>query len=283
MLLEESVSFNLGLASNVAANIAALGSTALLAGVVGYDLEAAQFIAQLNLKHIYSLLVTEKDRITTVKNRFISHHQHLLRVDREVNTPVSEHSEAMLSLEIQSQIANVSGIIIQDYNKGVVTKKLALSIFKSAMDHDIPVFVDPHPNTPLNVYKGAALVKPNKLEAQQLTKVSLENHTEEKLEKAAAIIHYETDCRHVVITLGEDGAYYFDFSTNAGGIINTVKRQIFDVSGAGDTMIAMLTVAICNGLNIQDAIRLANLAASIVVGKVGTATVTPQDIIQLEL
>jgi rfaE bifunctional protein kinase chain/domain len=266
----ERQSYMPGGAGNVINNIIALGGQALLCGVVGNDTMGKKLARLLRkLKNVTDGLVFENPRPTTMKTRIVAHSQQVVRVDREERKPVDEKSIDRILVTLEEEISESDAIVVADYGKGVVTRRLMDGIRSLSQNSRIILAVDP---TIRNVafYKDVTLVTPNNYEAQQMSGIQIED--EQSLRRAGVHLLEELGCQMVLITQGDRGMTLFEANGDIAQI-PTVARRVFDVSGAGDTVIATFTLALAAGLKPGQAAALANLAAGIVVGEVGTATV----------
>lgn len=277
IVLVESERLKLGLAANVADNLVALGATPVLVGVVGKDRGAEDFRALLKKTKISdATLIEDKSRRTILKERVLTDSQQLLRVDYETTEPMAEKTRRDVYKAVKAALPSVHGVIVQDYHKGIFDRKLMQDVIHAAREAGKPVFADPHRATAVDFYRGVDVLTPNRKEAE-----SLSGHADWR--QAGPKILLETNARHVVVTLGKDGMAIFHAS-HKGGVskadeIPTVAREVFDVSGAGDTVISVLALAQVCGADIKTAAKLANVAAGIEVAKPGTATVSPREIL----
>jgi rfaE bifunctional protein kinase chain/domain len=267
-------SFHVGGAANVAANARGLGGRPVLVGVVGRDAAGARVRDELNRAGVETSLVEASGgRPTTVKTRIVAHHQQVVRADREQSDDLPDAVEEDVLDRVETALRGCRSLVVSDYQKGVVTRRVMRSILALARRRRIPVLVDPKvPH--FSFYKGVTLVTPNLFEAEQASGVKIEGT--EGLERAGRKILSTLACQAALITRGEQGMSLFE-RRRPPVHIPTAAREVFDVTGAGDTVIATLGLALAAGL--QDAARLANHAAGVVVGKLGTATVTPQEIL----
>jgi rfaE bifunctional protein kinase chain/domain len=266
----ERHSHMLGGAGNVVNNIIDLGGQALLCGVVGNDSmgkKLARIVGKLN--NITDGLVVENRRPTTMKTRVVAHSQQVVRVDREERKPVDEKSIGRIIATLKEEINESDAIVVADYGKGVVTRSLMDGIRSLSQDNQFILAVDPTVRN-LALYKDVTLITPNNYEAQQMSGIQIED--DQSLRRAGARLLEELGCQMVLITQGDKGMTLFEGNGQTTQI-PTVARKVFDVSGAGDTVIATFTLALAAGLTPSQAAVLANLAAGIVVGEVGTATV----------
>jgi len=278
LLLVEDETLKLGLAANVADNVKVLGGIPILVGVVGEDRSAQDFFGLLKKASISgSNLIKDPSRRTTLKERVVTETQQLLRVDYETQREVSKKTTHTLLAKITSLLNTCDGVILEDYAKGLIDAELAAEIFKRAKAAGKWVAVDPNRKTPLEYYVGATVLTPNTKEAEKLAGFVIRD--ESSLKKAGEKILWSTQAQHVVITRGKEGMAIFSKGSKSVKKIPTYARQVYDVSGAGDTVIAVLALALSVGSSIEEAAMLGNVAAGIEVGKRGTATVTPQEIL----
>jgi len=260
-----------GGAANNAANAAAAGAGVLLAGVVGDDAEGARLRALLATRGVdASGLVTEAGRPTTTKTRVVAHSQQVVRVDRERTDGIAPASEAALLQWVSAHLPGVGACIISDYAKGVVTASLAQGVIAAARAAGVPVVVDPK-GTAYSRYRGAAVVTPNLHEAELASRRAARSDAE--LAEVAAQLSADLDGAALLVTRGSAGMSLFVPGAEPEHV-RAAAHQVFDVTGAGDTAITFLALALAAGAPLATAMRLANLAAGVVVGKVGTATVT---------
>lgn len=260
----------LGGAGNVLNNIIALGGHVLLCGVIGNDRMGQELTRMLRgLNSPVNGLVVEERRPTTIKTRIVAHSQQVVRVDREERRPVNEESIGSILATIQEELNESDAILVADYGKGVVTRSLMDGIRSLGRGGKIILAVDPAVRN-LALYKNVTLITPNNYEAQQMSGIQIED--DQSLRRAGDHLLEELDCQMVLITQGDKGMTLFE-SNGQTTQIPTVARKVFDVSGAGDTVIATFTLALAAGMKPSDAALIANLAAGIVVGEVGTATV----------
>ena len=267
----------LGGAGNVINNLRALGSIVDVLSVVGDDLVAKELKILLKDIEVQSnMLIIEKNRKTSKKSRLIASQQQVLRYDNESIEDISTNSEKEIINKLNTNILNYDVIILSDYGKGVLTTKLTQEIISISNKNKIKVFVDPK-GKDYSKYKGAYTLTPNKKEAMEATSISIKDN--ETLEKAIKKLKDECDLEVSLITLSESGIAIFD---NKLRIKPTVAREVYDVTGAGDTVISSIAFAIANDMKIDDAIQFANLAAGVVVGKIGSATATLDEIYEYE-
>ena len=266
----EEESLVLGGAGNVVNNIISLGGQALLCGVVGNDAMGRELVHMLEKMNSPSHgLVVEDRRPTTIKTRVVAHSQQVVRVDREEREFVTEASIERITTTVKEQIGSIDAIVVADYGKGVVTRSLMDGMRSLSQGSQTILAVDP---TVRNValYKDVTLITPNHYEAQQMSGIQIED--DQSLRRAGAHLLEELGCQTVLITQGDKGMTLFEGNGKTTQI-PTVARKVFDVSGAGDTVIATLALALAAGLTARQAAVLANLAAGVVVGEIGTAAV----------
>jgi D-beta-D-heptose 7-phosphate kinase/D-beta-D-heptose 1-phosphate adenosyltransferase len=265
----KSDSLRLGGAGNVAQNLESLGARALVAGIVGADAEGRWI--QKAVAGNEGILV-DPARPTTVKTRIIAHHQQVVRVDFERKSPVPHDLAASLIKYLRT--AEADGLLISDYSKGLLNRSLVAGALAAAQERGLPVFVDPKIEN-FRFFSPVTLITPNHHEAERI--VRHECHTDEQVEKAGAEILSLINCRYLIIKRGEQGMSVFQKGKKAIHI-PTVAREVFDVTGAGDTVIAVSALALLGGASIEQTAAMANAAAGVVVGKIGTATVTPREL-----
>ena len=271
-----SQTFHLGGAANVACNVRSLGGRSAVAGVVGRDAAGQRLRAALVSSGVEdALAVDEGNRPTTHKTRIIAQGQQVVRADREDTTPVEGKAGAALAAALRRAVAGAGAVILSDYQKGVATRALVKTALAAARREGVPLLVDPKVRH-FALYRGASVVTPNQLEAEQATGVKIRGT--EELHEAGGRILRTLRCRAVLITRGEHGMALFQEGRRPVEI-PTAAREVFDVTGAGDTVIASLALASAAGASLVDAAMLANYAAGVVVGKVGTATATPEEVL----
>ncbi len=278
IVLVEEEKLKLGLAANVADNVRTLGAEPWLTGVVGADRTADDFRGLLRASGIEpAFLIEDTSRRTVLKERIVSERQQLLRVDYESQHPISKQIEKRLLSQIKGLTAEADAVILEDYAKGMLSPGLTAAIFAAARSAGRPVAVDPNMKTAVEMYRGAFVLTPNTKEAEKLAGMQIRD--EESMLEAGTKILKAAKSDHVVITRGKDGMAIFSAGSAKVTLIPTYAREVYDVSGAGDTVISVLTLALAAGASIEDAAVLGNLAAGVEVGKRGTATVTPDEIL----
>jgi len=268
--------FHLGGAANVAHNVKSLGGAPVLVGAVGEDDPRRRFVEVLEAAGVgTSGILTVPSRSTTVKTRIVAHHQQVVRVDRESRDEIPKEAEDALLAAVDRALSAAPILVISDYDKGLLTARVLTAIIKRARRRRVPVLVDPKLKRFAH-YRGATIVTPNAGEAEQASGVPLSGVP--SLVKAADHISRALACRAVLITRGEEGMSLFEHG-KPHRHIHAAAREVFDVTGAGDTVIATLALAVAAGATLYEAADLANRAAGIVVGKLGTATVAPEELL----
>lgn len=269
-----SESAMLGGAANAARNVVALGGTVDCCSVIGED-DAGRAIRD-RIKHLGidpSGLIAVKGRPTTTKTRIVAQNQQIVRFDREtLEPPPAAASEALLSA-IETRVLRADGVIVADYGKGVLSARIAKSVMRRCGERNVPVTLDP--KSSLSTFRGASLVKPNLKEAEALS--GIRARTREDLRRIATRLQAKIGGGSVVVTRGADGMSLFEGATDAMHV-PTVRREVFDVAGAGDTAIAALSLALRAGASLREAAVIANAASGVVVSKVGTATATADEV-----
>lgn len=267
----------LGGAGNVINNLRALGSRVDVLSVVGDDYVANELKALLeNIKVQSNMLIIEQNRKTSKKSRLIASQQQVLRYDNESIEDISSSTETQIINKLSAIILNYDVVILSDYGKGVLTTNLTQEIISISNKNNVKVFVDPK-GKDYSKYKGAYTLTPNKKEAIEASNILINDN--ESLEKAIRKLKDECELEVSLITLSESGIAIFDDNLR---IKPTVAREVYDVTGAGDTVIASIAFAIANHMKIDDAIQFANLAAGVVVGKIGSATASLDEIYEYE-
>jgi D-beta-D-heptose 7-phosphate kinase/D-beta-D-heptose 1-phosphate adenosyltransferase len=266
----------LGGSANVVNNISTLGGGCLVAGVVGNDGDGRRLVKTLGERGISTDgIVADPRRPTTTKARVIAHSQQVVRFDRENNLSVGPTVRAKVIGYVKKAIRKADLVVISDYSKGLVTRELMEEIMELSGRLKKPVVVDPKVEH-IDYYRGATLVTPNNLEASLASGTEIED--EESLKRAGEILLKRLSSKALLITRGEHGMSLFEAASETH--IPTVAREVYDVSGAGDTVNGVMSLVLATGAGFKEAAVLANLAAGIVVGKVGTATVSPEELLE---
>jgi D-beta-D-heptose 7-phosphate kinase / D-beta-D-heptose 1-phosphate adenosyltransferase len=270
----------LGAAGNVARNVAAMGAAAVLVGIVGQDTAAREALGLIGAETgIEGFLITDPGRSTTVKTRFVSAGQQLLRLDLETAAPVTGEVEQRLVRTIHDVARSARAILLSDYGKGVVTAAVIAACLAAAKAEGAVLIVDSKARGFAH-YGAADVVKPNAAELGHAT--NLPTETDAEIEIALATALELSDCRAILVTRSAKGMSL----AVRGAAIRHVRRtaaEVFDTSGAGDTALAALGVALAAGATLDQAIDLALLASSVAVQKAGTATVEPDELVEAEL
>lgn len=279
----ERQTFHLGMAGNVAQNLAALGAKPILVSVVGADADAEHLKTLLGQSGVTDpVLVTDPSRPTLKKTRVVARRQHVVRLDREKRHRLDASTAKGFGDAMSARLSDVDAIIVEDYGKGLWNLDTMAFVGRAAALRK-PVFVDPNKSTPLAVYRGATLLTPNLDEAAALAKIEIDGKAsfvadEARLTELGHALLAGTDAEHAVMTLGEWGMASLSQGQSRCERIPTFAREVFDVTGAGDTVIAVVALAYTRGLPLAECLRLANLAAGVVVGRVGTCAVTPREL-----
>jgi D-beta-D-heptose 7-phosphate kinase/D-beta-D-heptose 1-phosphate adenosyltransferase len=286
----------LGGAGNVAANLATLGAIVLPFGVVGEDADGRAIRACLNAQGMSAKgVIAEASRITTVKTRIVAKHQQIVRVDREKRDALPKALEETLIRRIKTELRQLDALVISDYDKGVVTDSLAERVLAECHRRGVPALVKPKTSR-LFAYSGATLIVCNAKEAGFFATLSLED--DDSVGQAGRALLARFGCSAVVITRGAEGMNVFEESSPQSFHIPATSReisysgvgksaadhashgrQVFDVTGAGDTVLSVLALAIAARVPIRDAALLANAGAGVVVGKLGTSTITQEELL----
>jgi len=285
----------LGGAGNVAANLAALGARVEMFGAIGAD-EAGRALQKcLRAQEIGDEgVISNAKRMTTLKTRIIAKHHHVVRVDHEKREPLRPETEKKLLGALFRGLKNLDALVLSDYDKGLITDDLADRVLSAAHQLKVPVFVKPK-TSKLYAYRGARAVVCNLSEAARFVARALQD--EKSLEESGRALLARFGCGAVLITQGEKGMSLFEETSprhlqipatsfevtyarvgQSGVERGATGRQVFDVTGAGDTVLSVLSLAVAAGASLGDAAVLANTAAGVVVGKLGTASVSPQEL-----
>jgi D-glycero-beta-D-manno-heptose-7-phosphate kinase len=270
----QTESLRLGGAANVALNLLAMGARPLLVGLVGRDRTGQRLISEAGRHGLVTRgILAETGRHTTIKTRVIAHHQHVVRIDKEATHHLEEKTAAKLVSILEKALDGASALLFEDYNKGVLTPKVINLAIGLAKAQGALVTVDPKFDNFFS-YKGATVFKPNQQETEQALGIRITN--EKTLLAAGRTLQDRFPGSAILITRGEHGLALFEKKTVTH--IPTVAREVYDVSGAGDTTIAALTLCLASGATLGEAAHIANQAAGIEVGKVGIAPVSKQEL-----
>lgn len=270
---EESM---LGGAGNVVRNLAALGCQVRFSAVIGDD-AAGKDVQQLlgQVGDDLSGLIVETSRPTTIKSRFVAGVQQLLRADRETTRPLADDSYAALLRDCSATLPRMGALVLSDYGKGVLTEAVLSTLITAARAAGVPIVVDPKGNN-YRKYRGATVLTPNRKELEEAT--AMPTNGDDAIVAAARKLVTECEIGAVLVTRSQDG---MTLVTQDGHVdhLPAEAREVFDVSGAGDTVVATLAAALSAGISLLDGARLANVAAGLVVGKVGTAVAHAHEIV----
>ena len=267
----------LGGAGNVINNLKTLGSRVSVCSVIGDDENGIELLGMLQEIDVdVENIVLQKSRHTSKKSRVIAVSQQVLRYDKESKEEIERSSVKNILDSISKNIAEYDAVILSDYGKGVLTDEVCQGIIDMANKNSVKVLVDPK-GSDFSKYRGAYLLTPNKKEAMIATGKSI--HDNESLQEALLQLKSECDLDISLITLSEDGIAIYDSELK---VFPTVAKEVFDVTGAGDTVIASIAFALSSGKSIEETAKFSNLAAGVVVGKIGSATVSMGEIEEYE-
>jgi rfaE bifunctional protein kinase chain/domain len=273
----ERESASLGGAGNVARNVVALGGAALPVGLHGRDADGGLLVRLCEEAGIESAgLVPVEGRPTTIKTRIVAHHQHVVRFDREDDGPLGSGTSEALQARALSCLAGASALVVSDYDKGTLSAPLLEQVLPEAQRLGVPVIVDPKIRL-MPHYRPVTVVTPNAREAGEAAGVRL--RTEADLLDAGRTLLGRLGCPWLLVTLGERGMLLLS-ADGTSLEVPTRAREVFDVSGAGDTVVATLALALASGAAMPEAVVLSNLAAGVVVGKLGTAALTKDELLE---
>lgn len=269
---------SLGGAGNVVANLTSLGANVWVSSILGSD-EAAKIIKSelTRLGADVSGIFEDTNRTTSLKTRVMAGSHQIVRFDKESKDEIDGANEGKIYSFAASNIGSFDAILLSDYKKGVITDSLSQKLITLANNKNIPVLADPK-GSDYSKYKNATLLTPNKKEAKEATKIDIKD--DESLIAAGLKLKRELNLKYSLITLSEDGIGIFDEGKTIK--LPTLAQEVFDVTGAGDTVLSALGIALALGADIVEAAKFANKAAAVVVAKVGSATVTVQEIISFE-
>ncbi len=267
----------LGGAANVAQNLVALGATVMLGGVVGDDTFGEQLIAILGNENIATdAILKDQQRPTTVKTRVVAGSHQLIRIDREITDHLPDSLENELVIKLKPHIIEADIVLFSDYGKGLFSEKLTQRLIKLANENEKKVIIDPK-GLNYEKYKGAFIIKPNRKELTEAAKLEKIKTTAD-LQKAAKIVLTQTEVVYLVVTLSEEGIAIISEDTH--DTLPVKATAVFDVTGAGDTVLATIAYFIAAGLSVKEACELANHAAAVVIRRVGSATTTINEIVE---
>jgi D-beta-D-heptose 7-phosphate kinase/D-beta-D-heptose 1-phosphate adenosyltransferase len=263
----------LGGAANVANNIISLGGQVEVCGVLGDDQMGRWIKSDLKKKKVgIRGIISSPDRPTTVKTRVIAHDQQVVRVDKEVTTPLGRSDEEVILGSVESFLGECGCVVVSDYAKGVITPTLMRRLVELAREHSVPVAVDPKISQ-FSIYKGVTVLTPNLFEAAAGAGIVIDSM--EALVDAGQRIVEKLGCEYLLITRGDQGMTLF--TGNSGfSHIEAYSRTVYDVTGAGDTVMSTLALSLASGLSMEDGAYLANVAAGVVVGEIGTVPISSE-------
>jgi rfaE bifunctional protein kinase chain/domain len=265
-----------GGAANVASNLVALTAEVRLAGITGNDGAGKEILELLMSKQIEpSLIFKDGSRVTTLKTRVIASNHQIVRIDKEDTQPISATFEEEFLVAITPSIENADVVILSDYNKGLLTDSLCSKIINNCKQLQKRIIVDPK-GLDYSKYKGSYIIKPNRKELAEAAKTD-KIHSEADLMAAAKVIFNLTEAEYLIVTLSEGGIAIL--TPQSCKILPVVATDVYDVTGAGDTVMATLSYCLALGFSIEEACRFANYAASIVIKQIGSATTTVDQIV----
>lgn len=278
VVLTQQETFKLGGACNVACNVSALGGNSYIVGITGKDDLAeklGQFLKEKNINT--DGVIVDANRRTTLKTRVVARqrNQQVVRIDKEITSDIDSYTLDKLISKIQKMVEKVDAIILEDYGKGVIIPALLKKVLEIAQINGKKVIVDPKKHH-FDYYKGVTLITPNKSELEGATGIRIQSR--ESLEEAGKKLLSDLNCQALLVTLGEAGMYLFE---NGGSVveIESVAQEVFDVSGAGDTVVSSFTQSLISGASLTQAALISNFAAGFVVAKFGTEVVTKEELI----
>ena len=272
-VVEETI--HLGGAANVAANLSVLGAQPILIGLLGRDEAGNQLIAELENQGINTeAIILDETRMTTIKTRILAHQKQICRTDRENTEPLDEKLQKELAKICSSCFEQAQSVILSDYSKGVLHVPLVRNLIKECREHGKFISVDPKLDD-FSAYHQASVITPNMEELRRTSGTKIAD--ESALVQVGQQLLTRAELDYLLVTRGEEGMTLFE--SDSFSHIPTVAQEVYDVTGAGDTVVACLTLAVTAGASVHQAAILANHAAGIVIGKLGTATVTPEEIL----
>lgn len=270
--------FNMGGAANVAQNIMSLGARVHLSGIVGTDHEGSSLCSTLESQGLdVRGIISDNNRQTTLKTRVMAYNQQVVRIDHENDETIDGVTGDALSSYLREEIPKCDGVIISDYGKGVINEKIVNTIVSLVTKNDIICSIDPKiKNFPF--YKNVTVLTPNHHEAAAAS--AMEINSIESIQKAGFALLKKTNCKMMLITWGKNGMGLFE-DEKTFHHIQTMSQKVYDVTGAGDTVITVFTLALAAGATPLEAAELSNLAAGLVINQVGTASVTRNELVNM--
>lgn len=274
ILKVNSQELRVGGAGNVIMNLLALDAEVVALGRIGDDNEGSQIELILQEKGVsIPYIYKEKGFVTPTKSRLIGDSQQLYRIDKESINPIAIDIEEKILATLPSVISETKIVVISDYKKGTVSTKILQSIFTLSKENNIPVIIDPKGDN-FREYKGAYLIKPNLKEAYIAARVSMQS----PLEEVAKILIKQTQVKYLLITRSEKGISLFQVSDETRKDFPVYSREVKDVTGAGDSVLAMLAVSIANHISMDNAVKLANISGALAIERIGCVSITLTDI-----
>lgn len=268
----------LGGAANVAQNLKGLGAKPILCSIIGNDDKSNELLSLMSEQNMTtSGIVKSDERITTRKVRIISNNAQMLRVDTENTFDLTEKEHSLLMTEIKNIINNekIDGIILQDYNKGVLTENIIMEVVAIANEKNIPVGVDPKKKNFLS-YKNVTLFKPNLKELREGLGITVKDESIDDITNAIDLLHKELNCKYIMTTLSERGVLIKDYDTNTCHHIPAHLRKIADVSGAGDTVLSVAMLCLVCKQEAYNIAALSNLAGGLVCEELGAVSINKE-------
>jgi len=265
----------LGGAANVINNIVSLGGKAILCGVIGDDPTGSEILDRLRpVGSITDGIIVEAGRPTSIKTRIIAHNQQVVRFDRESRQPIRDESIEKLLRIVQERREEIGSIVVADYGKGVISAPLMKGLRNLLLDTEVSLAVDPKTGN-FDCYHGVHVITPNHHEAGAFSRIEIVD--QETLIRAGRQMQEELACGTVLVTQGKDGMTLFEKNGEISHI-PTVAKKVFDVTGAGDTVISTFCLGLASGMDMKSAAVISNIAAGIVVGEVGTSSVKVEEL-----
>jgi rfaE bifunctional protein kinase chain/domain len=261
----------LGGAANVALNVKSMGATPILCSIVGNDEESSALELLLSENNItHEGIIKSESRQTTIKHRVLAGSQHILRIDAEIDTPINDEDTASLFEKIQFFLPQIDVIIFEDYDKGVITKQLIEKVIKIANEKGIPTVIDPKKRN-FMYYAGATLFKPNLKELREGIKKEITNGNIDELREAIHALKAAMNVKSVLVTLSEHGVFLTDFNKEIH--IPAHRREIADVSGAGDTVVSVAALCLASNMSNEEVAQISNLAGGLVCEYLGVVPI----------
>lgn len=279
VVVEDDTDYRLGGAANVVANICSLSGSAYLVSVVGGDSDGFRLAKMLRVIGAdINDLIRIGDRPTTIKTRVVAHQQQVVRIDKEVKSPIIGAQRQLLIDRVKATIQNVDAVLISDYDKGVMSDPILSTIIELGQEHNLPVVIDPRHGS-IHGYEGATVLTPN-LKELSATGMAVDNDA--SILQAGKFMLGALKLQALLVTRGKDGMTLLRGAGPSTPAIHiqTTAQNVFDVTGAGDTVIAVFTLALVSGADFITAAKISNYAAGIVIGELGTACVTQDELIQ---